>query len=324
MKRVLLAVGCAVAVWVAIGTVAPATRSAHTTADEPQYLITAISLGEDHNLDVSDERAESRYRTFHEAALPLQEKIQPDGTLVSPHDPLLPLVLALPMLAGGWIAAKLFLAALAGVLAALMVWTGVVRFAIPMRAAVIGVLAFSASLPLAMYGTQVYPELPGALALAVAVAALTGPLRTRGLVVLGAAIVALPWLSVKYAPVAATLAVIAVAKCWHRSDRRAAVGLVVLLGAAGAVFAAAHQAWYGGFTPYASGDHFVGGETTVMGVHPDYMARAVRLVGLLIDRDFGWPRGSPRSCLGSRPLSCWCATGPDIGWCWSRRSRSGG
>src|SRR5262245_64711548 len=98
LSRLLVLVALGVAVWVAIGTAAPATDGGHTTADEPQYLLTAISLGEDHNLNISDERGDGRYRVFHHAALPLQEKIQPDGTLVSPHDPLLPLVLAVPML----------------------------------------------------------------------------------------------------------------------------------------------------------------------------------------------------------------------------------
>jgi hypothetical protein len=324
VRRVLVAVFCSVAVWVAIGAAAPASLGGHTTADEPQYLLTAISLGEDRNLDISDERANRRYTPFHAAALPVQEKTQDDGSLVSPHDPLLPALLALPMLAGGWIAAKLFLAVLAGGLAALMVWTAVARFGVARRAAVISVLAFSAAAPLAMYGTQVYPELPGALAVAVAVAALTGPMRARGLLAAGAAVVALPWLSVKYAPVAAVLAAIAVVRCWRRDDRRAAAGLVVLLVAAGGIFAVAHQAWYGGFTPYAAGDHFVGGEATVMGVDPDYAGRAVRLVGLLVDRDFGLAAWQPAFLLvipalvlllRDRPRHWFVLVGPLlIGW----------
>ncbi|HEX5615773.1 MAG TPA: hypothetical protein VFZ83_11535, partial [Acidimicrobiia bacterium] len=64
---------------------------------------------------------------------------------------------------------------------------------------------------------------------------------------------------------------------------RAAAALVV----AAAAFAVAHLAWYGGLTPYASGDHFVDGQLTVVGSDPDYVGRATRLVGLLVDRDFG-------------------------------------
>ena len=43
------------------GIDARATYGARVTADEPQYLITAISLGEDFSLDVSDELDEERF-----------------------------------------------------------------------------------------------------------------------------------------------------------------------------------------------------------------------------------------------------------------------
>ena len=110
----------------------------------------------------------------------MQEKIRDDGRLVSPHDPLLPAFLAVPVLVGGWVGAKLALAALAGVLAAAMVWVAVVRLrAYRPRVAVVTVLAFAAGAPLAMYATQVYPELPAALAVTLAIAALTGPAAPR-------------------------------------------------------------------------------------------------------------------------------------------------
>jgi hypothetical protein len=65
-----------------------------------------------------------------------------------------------------------------------------------------------------------------------------------------------------------------------------AVGAVAVLGA---LYGLAHVAWYGGLTPYASGDFFVdnGGQLAVMGDHPDRIGRSVRLLGLLVDRDFG-------------------------------------
>ena len=65
-----------------------------------------------------------------------------------------------------------------------------------------------------------------------------------------------------------------------------AVGAAAVLGA---LWAAAHVAWYGGLTPYASGDFFAenGGQLSVMGDQPDRVARSVRLLGLLVDRDFG-------------------------------------
>ena len=90
-------------------------RTAGSAAvDEPQYLLSALSLWEDHDLDISDELADRRFLAFHDADLPVQTAVRPDGSQLSPHDPLLPVLLAVPMGLGGWVAAKLTLAALAG------------------------------------------------------------------------------------------------------------------------------------------------------------------------------------------------------------------
>jgi len=70
--RAGLGVGIAVFVLVLPGALVRATYGAQTTADEPQYLLTAISIAEDWSLDISDERYEGRYREFHEANLPVQ------------------------------------------------------------------------------------------------------------------------------------------------------------------------------------------------------------------------------------------------------------
>jgi hypothetical protein len=294
---VMAIMGVAVAAWCAPGAWARATYGARVTADEPQYLLSALSLAEDQGLDIADERAEGRFRDFHEASLPLQEKTQADGSRVSPHDPLLPVLLAAPMGIGGWLAAKLLLAALAGVLAAALVWVAVRRFDVPIGIAALTVATFALAAPFAVYGTQVYPELAAALAVTVAVGALTGPLTRRGLVVLVVAVVVLPWLSVKYAPVAVALVGLGAWRCWRRGDRRAVLVGAGVLALAGAVFLVAHQALYGGWTPYAAGDHFVGGELTVSGTDPDYLGRSVRLLGLLVDRGFGLAAWQPAYLL---------------------------
>ena len=201
----LVALALGVALLTALGAGARASYGARTTADEPQYLLTALSLAHDHDLDVSDERAARAYLPFHEVALPLQATIQPDGSQINPHDPLLPLLLALPVGAGGWLAAKLTIAALAGLLAATVAWTAVHRFGVGLRWAAAGAALFSLSPPLAVYATQIYPELLAALAVTVAAAAVLGPATKRHAAAFAVAVAALPWLSVKYAPVALTL-----------------------------------------------------------------------------------------------------------------------
>ena len=300
-RRLALALGLTwllVTGWAATGIGARATYGARVTADEPQYLLSAISLAEDHDLDIADELAERRWRAFHAVELPEQTRLLPGGRRLSPHDPLLPLLLAGPVALGGWVGAKLALAAMAGALAALLVWTAVRRLGVGLVPALAAVGVMALSPPLAVYATQVYPELPAALAVAVGLAAVTGPPGRRGpgwWVAAGLAVVALPWFGVKYAPVAAVLA-LAVAwrlaappptrpgGAWGWRPLLAWAGALAL---AGVVYVAAHLAIYGGLTPYAVGDHFVGGELDVVGTEPNYLGRSTRLAGLLTDREFG-------------------------------------
>jgi hypothetical protein len=263
-----------------------ASYGARTTGDEPYYLITADSLWEDGNLDISDEIESEAFHEWHEIPLDEQTKPLDGGRRISPHDPLLPVVLAPALALGSWMGAKLFLALMAGVLGALLVWIAVRRFAVSLLAAGLAGGVFGAAAPFAVYGSQVYPELPAALCVAVALIGLTG-LSRGGLVALGVAITALPWLSIKYVPVAAALALIGIVLLWRAGRKHELVGFAGGLAAMGVAFIAAHLQWYDGVTPYAVGDHFTSGEFSVVGNDPDYLGRARRLLGLLVDRHFG-------------------------------------
>jgi hypothetical protein len=305
-RRVVLActlVGLVTAAWAAIAIPARATYGERTTADEPQYLLSALSLAEDRDLYVDDEVATQRYRPFHAADLPAQAEELAGGRALSPHDPLLPAVLALPMGLGGWAAAKATLAALAGVLAALLTWAAHRRFAVPLAAAATVVLAFSATAPLAAYATQVYPELPAALATTVAVVALTGPLRRGGVAALGLAATALPWLGVKYAPVALVLVLLGLGRLWRDRRTRTLLALGAALAAAGVAYLVGHRVLYGGWTVYAAGDHFTGGEFEVVGTRPNYLGRSRRIVGLLLDGTFGLAVWMPGYVLAAPALA---------------------
>jgi hypothetical protein len=317
-------VGVVVAAWAMMAIPARATYGTLTTADEPQYLLTAISLFEDRDLHIDDELAEGRFVPFHELDLPVQTELLDDGRQISPHDPLLPAILAVPMGLGGWAAAKATLAAVGGVLAGLLVWTAQRRFAVPLAVAAGTVLVFGLTAPLTAYATQVYPELPAALAVTAAIALLTGGRGRAALVGFGLAVTALPWLGVKYAPVAAALVAVAVATLGGERRLRAAVALVALLGLAGAAYLCAHRLLYGGWTVYATGDHFTGGELTVMGTDPDYLGRTQRLGGLLLDRGFGLAAWMPGYLLAvpalavlarRRPAGWWTLVAPlAAGW----------
>src|SRR5215216_4832005 len=312
---VMLAVGVLAFAAAAAGIPVPATHGTWTTADEPQYLLTAISLAEDHDLDIADELAEGRWRPFHAVALPTQTEALAGGRRLSPHDPLLPLLLAGPVAVGGWVGAKLAMAALAGLLAALLVWTAVRRLGVPVGVAALAAVVFACSPPLAVYGSQLYPELPAALAVLAAAAALLSPgaPTRRATLVVGAAVAALPWLGVKYAPVAAVLAAVAGWRLARAGQRRRALALAGSLAAAGVAFLILHRWWYGGWTPYAAGDHFVAGELSVVGTEPDYLGRSRRLVGLLVDRGFGVAAWQPAWLLAVPALALLARRRPP-GW----------
>ncbi|HET6954310.1 MAG TPA: hypothetical protein VFI47_28355 [Acidimicrobiales bacterium] len=301
--RVAVAVGVVVAAWAVLALPARATWGARTTADEPQYLLSALSLGEDGDLTIGDELAARRYAPFHEVLLPPQTQVLPDGREVSPHDPLLPALLAAPMGLGGWAAAKGTLAVLGGVLSALLVWTAHRRFAVPLGVAAVTVLAFGVTPPLTAYATQVYPELPAAVAVTVAIATLAGRRRPADLAGFAGATVALPWLGVKYVPVAGALVAVAVWLLVGERRRRAAAALVAGLAVAGLAYLVVHRIVYGGWTVYAAGDHFSGGELTVMGDRPDRLGRSRRLTGLLLDRGFGLAAWMPGYLLAVPALA---------------------
>jgi hypothetical protein len=287
LRRGLSILGLIVAAWTMIGIGAHATYGARVTADEPQYLLTAISLGRDGDLDIADELADEAYRPFHVVDLdPQTYPLDRAGRQISPHDPLLPVMIAPAMRVGGWVAAKATLAVLAAILAMVTAWTAVRRFGVRQGVALPVVGVFACTAPLATYATQIYPEIPAALAVMVAVAALTGPLDRRGRTLFVLSVIALPWLSIKYALVAATLFALG---CWKlRRERRSLALVTGALAIAGALYLAAHRAIYGGWTAYATGDYFSEtGELAVVGTQANYVGRSRRLVGLLIDDGFG-------------------------------------
>lgn len=297
----------------AIAAPVRSTYGARLSADEPHYLMTAMAIAERGSLDVAPIHAEERYRRFHEVRLPAQAAVSPDGRMVVPHDPLLPALLALPWRIGGWMAARLTLAAVNGVLAALLVWTTVRRLEVPLATAVPVVAVAVASVPLAAYGAQLYPELPAALATVVAVAAGLGRPRAGPAVAAVAGVVALPWLAVKYVPVAGALALAIGWRWWRAGGRRVVLGGAGALVVAAILYVAAHLAWYGGVTAYAAGAFFQeqGSELTVVGTDPNYLGRARRLWGLLVDAGFGLAAWQPLWLLAVPAIAALLRRRPD-------------
>ncbi len=314
LRRAMLLVALVATVAAALGIGVRALQSAHVAVDEEQYHLSALSLAEDGDLDITDEMADERWREFANVVPHVETVVQPDGSQISPHDPLLPIILAAPAGLGGWVGAKAALAGLAGALAALTLWLGVRRFGVRLRLGTVGVAIAGASLPLAAYGQQLYPELPAALVTLAGMAAVTGPLRRHELVLLGAVVTALPWLSVKYGMVAFALAGLAAVRWWRAGQRREVALLGAALAVSGAIYLVVHRVVWGGWTVYAGGDHFAGtGEFAVIGVDPDYVGRSLRLAGLLLDREFGLVPWQPAWLLAVPAVAALVARRPP-GW----------
>lgn len=271
------------------GAFVRSTYGGLASVDEPQYLLTAISLWEDQSLDIDDELDDERWRTFHQAQLPRQTQPQPDGSQVAPHDPLLSLLLALPYELGGVTGARWLLALVNGVLAAALLHLAHRRFAVGRALATVGALTAATSVPFVVYGSQLYPELPAALAVTLAVDAGLAAVHRRSTAVVAVAVITLPWLSVKYVPVAAVVALLHLWRLHRDRDIGHRNGLLATYVGAGITYLAAHLAWYGGLTVYAAGDFFVeqGSQFSVLGTRPNPLGRSRRLVGLLVDRGFG-------------------------------------
>jgi hypothetical protein len=296
----------------ALGIGVYATPNEPVAVDEPQYLMTAQSLWADGDLDISNQIAEHSWRDFTPVEPPIETVTEPGGHQFSPHDPLLPILLAVPVGLAGWVGAKLTLAVLAGALAALTLWVAVRRFAVRPGLATVGTAIAAASAPLAVYGQQIYPELPAALVCLVGVAALTGRRSTTSLALLACAILTLPWLSVKYAPVVAALAAVGVVRI---GARRETVWFVGVLAAGSAVYALVHVAVWGGLTVYASGDQFEQtGQLSVMGQDPNFLFRSWRLIDLLVDRTFGLVPWQPAWLLLIPALGALAAGGVGVPW----------
>ena len=326
LRRLLALVAVVGTLVAAPGAFVRSTYGGLASVDEPQYLLTAISLWEDRSLDIDDELDDERWRTFHQAQLPQQTQPQPDGSQIAPHDPLLSLLLALPYRLCGVTGARWLLALVNGALAAALLHLAHRRFAVGRALATTGALTAAASVPFVVYGSQLYPELPAALAVTLAVDAGLAPVRRRSSAIVAAAIIALPWLSVKYVPVAA---VVALLHLWRLQREHAVThrnGLLATYVAAGLGYVVAHLAWYGGLTVYAAGDFFVeqGSQFSVLGTRPNPLGRSRRLIGLLVDRGFGIAAWQPAwlamlPALGAlavrRPARwTWLAAPLVVGW----------
>lgn len=295
------------------GQAAVGMRAADTgsvTGDEPFYLLTTQSLASDGDLDLRDEYAGREERAFWDGAAPLWKQMEPaaDGRLLSPHDPGLS-VLVLPAYGlGGLRGVQRFLVL---VWAAAMACGAVLarRAGAPAWAAVAGAVVVGAGAPGVVYASQVYPEGPAALCVALGLLVATAPRPGTGTgtdepapparpLVLAMALIALAWLGVKYVPLGA---VVAATWAWRfRADRRALAAAAGVAGVAAVHFAWWHLHTFGGLTPYTTNVVWSGeGTASILTSHLDAGGRAHRLHGMFTDARFGLLRWMPAALLAA-------------------------
>ncbi|MCC7077846.1 MAG: glycosyltransferase family 2 protein [Acidimicrobiia bacterium] len=266
------------------------------TGDEPHYLMTAESILSDGDLDLADEYATRAHAPYHHEALRPQEVPRPDGARLSPHGPGLALVLLPGYAVGGWVGARVELALVA---AAVLTGAGYLAARFVRRPAWVApaaTLAAGLSVPLWVYSTQVYPEMPAAAILVGAALVWTGGSDRRrpeiAAVGLGLMVGVLLLLGLKYAPVAVTVAAVS---AWRlRRNRRALALLVGVGGIACLGQAAFNVATYGGISPYSTNVVYAGRSNAfLVADNAGGLARTYRLHGLVLDRHFGIGRYAP-------------------------------
>ncbi len=258
--------------------------------DEPHYLMVAQSLLRDHDLSLERDYLEGRYRAFYRGATTLAPHYRvrgKGGEIYSLHAVGLSLVILPAYALGGYAGASFFMALLAALLVREMRrligdWTGSTGLAEG--------LAWALALcpPLIHYAGLIFSEVPAALIVA------TGLRLGRHLARLGwggtagwaASLAFLPWLNVRYAPLAVLLAAYGLSRWpgWRKA------GLLGGLGALSAVtLALYHRALYGFFDP-----------RLVYGRRPEFSLSTLGtgLPGLLFDQEFGLLAYAPVFALG--------------------------
>ncbi len=205
--------------------------------DEPHYLVITQSLLLDHDLDIENNHARKDYRAYYSQDLePHALARGTGGRLYSVHPIGLPILIA-PWFAVGGYAAVVFGMVLMAAATSGLIWFWVRRATGSVSAATFAWAAVALSVSVAFSAGTIYPEIAAGLCVALAFAiGLTGPSgapvapRAGGALLVGCVSAALPWLSSKYAPLAAVLVALAVRRIVADRDAGRPTRLAAVLG----------------------------------------------------------------------------------------------
>jgi hypothetical protein len=279
------------------------------TGDEPFYVVTAISMVRDRNLDETANYARRDYDEFYPPqplpadwqgwpafprTLPPHPAVSDRDGLYTKHGLGLSAMIALPYEILGRVGAMLTIVLCAAFLAGQMFLLSVeagARYGVSSAIALILAL----SLPIAPYSALIFPEIPAALLLIYAIRRFSASQNAWWQWLLaGCAVGFLPWLHQRFAPTAAVLALVVLARAaWTR----AIDPLLPLLpvGAIGIGLVAYNYWLYGGPVQNAA-DH--AGFSDITGtVNGGF--------GLLLDAQWGLLIAAPIYLLAAMCLPSW-------------------
>ncbi len=270
--------------------------------DEPHYLMVADSLLRDGDVSLERDYAEQRYAAFHDAPLAPHFRVRGrHGEIDSLHALGLSLAILPAWALCGYAGVTVFMALVSAlVVVELRRWVVELSGRADLAEAAAWVLAFSP--PLLYYAGLVFTEVPAALALAYGLRhGRSGRAGIASALAVGVSAAALPWLNVRYAPLA--LLVVAHA-AWRRPRVRQLAAQLGPLVASAVGLALYHHRLYGFWDP-----------RRVYGRNPELSLSTLfeGLPGLFLDQEFGMMVYAPVLALAI----------PGLFWLWRRDRRLG-
>ena len=314
----LALVVCVAAIGFTLAAPRFAERLNPLTGDEPFYVMTAISLVRDHDLDEANNYADRDYDEFYPSQpLPSDWQGWPSFPTTLPPHPAksvlpglhtkhgigLSVLIALPYEVAGRAGAMVFMIAI-GALVVGQMFLLALETGASMRVSAFLALGLGFTLPIAPYALLIFPELPGALAIIYAIRRLTQARNSSWQwLQTGLAIGALPWLHQRFVPTAALLGVFLLWRLWRQRGVDIAVACgIVGLSAAGLVV---YNSWLYDSPLQNRADHagFSGIAGTVNGGF-----------GLLLDAQWGLIVNAPIYLLAIAAFPLWFRAGRQRAW----------
>ncbi|HQX62749.1 MAG TPA: hypothetical protein PK593_04740 [Thermomicrobiales bacterium] len=308
-RRALILVTAMAAIFFAAFVPRFVARLDPLTGDEPFYVMTAISIVRDRDLDESNNYAQRDFDEFYPAD-PLPSDWQGWGGFprtLPPHpaQSVLPglhtkhglglsFLIAVPYAFAGRIGAMAVIIIAAALLTGQMyLLAREAGSGIRMAGAI--ALALAVSLPIAPYALLIFPEIPAALILVYAVRRLSrDENRVWQWLLTGVAVGFLPWLHQRFAPTAAVLGIVLFWRWWR--SRKLAAGIACLLVGIGAATLIYYNWWLYHSPVQNVADHagFSSATGTVNG-----------LFGLLLDAQWGLIINAPIYIVAIAGLPRW-------------------